>query len=61
MLVNLNDDEIQVLLKLLTEDQLAISLEHREVRPHSELTKHAIWEKLHDALDALGAGPTSIH
>jgi arginase family enzyme len=59
-LLTLTVDEIQVLLRLLTEDQLAVSLEIRETQPLLEEIKQSVWEKLHDALEGLTPGSVSI-
>jgi hypothetical protein len=60
MLIYLNADEIHVFLKMMTEDQLAVSLELREARPHAEYVKRVIWKKLHDALDGQLTGSVTI-
>jgi hypothetical protein len=61
MQIDLTEEEIQVLLKMLTEDQLVVSLGARTFQPGIEDLKKLVWEKLHDALDVLHSRSNVVH
>jgi hypothetical protein len=50
ILLDLMDEQIHVILKLMTEDQLLVSLEGRCAHPNANRVKVGIWQRFHGGI-----------